>query len=122
MLDRAWRGNVRIALEVMILQHVMPDRRAVLHAEPIAPIVRIAAELRRPALRFEQAGVRANSKIAAADRNLLLCAQCFDFCRGAIIAVMAAARAVNPIVQPPAQAVYAQLLIALLKSRIKLFD
>ena len=53
----------------MIRQNVMPERSRVLRAEPMAPVIAVAAELRGAALRIEIAGIGAEPKIAAAQRG-----------------------------------------------------
>ena len=65
--SRRRRADVRIAAQIMIGQHVVPERVRILRAEPASPVVAIATELRRPALRLELAGVGAKTKVATAD-------------------------------------------------------
>src|SRR5437868_1496231 len=67
LLHRVGRSDVRVAPAVMILQNLMPERPGIHLAEPITPVVRVAPELRRPALRIHLAGVRSEAKIAAAN-------------------------------------------------------
>src|ERR1043165_4163874 len=60
-------GRERIALEVMFVERVVVQRRRIHAAEPVAPIVARAAKLRAARDSFDQALIRADSKIAAAD-------------------------------------------------------
>src|SRR5687768_2330158 len=80
------------------------------------PIVAIASKLRGAALRFYFAGVGTYPKIPAAEQDFTAGPERFDFQVHAVIPVMPAGSAVDPVVQTPAQAIRPQLLIPLLKA------
>ena len=63
-------SRVRIARLFAFGEHVVPDRMAVLHSEPAAPVITHAAELRRASLRLDLAARRSNAHVAAADVDL----------------------------------------------------
>src|SRR5205807_2229827 len=79
-------------------------------AEPVAPVVARPAELGLAADRLDQALVRLDAKVAAA--NTHRCAGLDRFDRAARIAV----GAVQPVIEAPDEAVDAMLLIALLEA------
>src|SRR5688572_3448441 len=89
----------------------MPEGIAVLGAEPAAPIVAVAAELGGAGLGIKFASVGTKTKIAAAEGDFGAGEMGFDFDGGAVAAVMAADRAVDPVVEAPAEAVDAELLV-----------
>ena len=103
---------MRVAAKVVVLQDVMPEWPRVLHAEPVAPVVGIASELRRPALGVQLAGVRPEAEVAAAHGVFLPIDVRPNFRRGAVAAVMRAACAIDPIVESPPKAVHPELLVA----------
>ena len=70
-MPRIGRSEVRVAANVLIGQHVMPERKTVLHAEPVAPVVTVSTVLRRSTLWVDGTGVRTYSKVAAAELMLL---------------------------------------------------
>ena len=107
------RGDVRIARERGIRQHIMPERPGVLRPEPMPVVIAIAPELRRAALGFEFHGIGLESEIATAHRNDLARFRDAEFRVIGKPAMMAARRAIDPVVQTPAQTVGAQLLVAL---------
>ena len=63
---------MRIAADVRIFQDIVPQRIAVLLAEPIAPGISIATKLRRTALRIDQTFIWSKTKVATSDGSLLL--------------------------------------------------
>src|SRR5207302_6281152 len=58
-----WR-EVRVAAEVIVVERVVPHRVRIVAAEPVAPVVALATELRIPAHRVEIACVGADAQIA----------------------------------------------------------
>ena len=67
LMLRIGRSEVRVAANVVIGQHIVPKRMAVLYAEPVTPVVSVSAVLRRTTLRIDRASVRSNAKVATAD-------------------------------------------------------
>jgi hypothetical protein len=67
-------GEVGVAAEVVLREDVVPERVGVLRAEPVAPVVAIAAELGGAALGFDLAGIEADAEVAAADEGFFACA------------------------------------------------
>ena len=59
------RRHVRVAAQVVVGQHELVHRVAVCVAEPVVPIVAVAAVLRGAGLRIEQALVGPDAKVAA---------------------------------------------------------
>ena len=59
------RRHVRVAAQVVVGQHELPHRIAVVAAEPVVPVVAVAAVLRVAGLRIELARVGADAKVAA---------------------------------------------------------
>lgn len=60
-------GEVGVAGEVALFENVVPDREAILDAEPIAPVVAGAAELRRAGDWFEESLPGLHAKVEAAE-------------------------------------------------------
>ncbi len=112
LMDRVRRDDVRIAAQVVILQDVVPERKTVLHAEPVAPVIAGATELRGAGLRIKLARVRLEAEIAAAEVDLLAGELALDLRALVVAAVMRARGAIHPAVHAPTQAVHAELLIA----------
>ena len=106
-------GEVGVAAEVVLGEDVVPEGVGVLRAEPVAPVVAIAAELGGAALGFDVAGVGSDPKVAAADEGFFAGAGGLQFRIGAVFAVVTAGGDVDPVVEAPAQAVGAELLVAL---------
>src|SRR5689334_17297615 len=98
----------------MVGDRIMPDRRAVIAAKPIAPIIARTALLRESRFRLKCAEVRLDAKIAPTDinfywlRNRIADGCCFAFDDAAEQAV----GAVDPIVETEAEAVDARLIVA----------
>src|SRR5687767_10954835 len=96
----------------------MPHRVAVVAAEPVAPIVPLAAELRLARLRFDLARIRAYAQIASAyvDLNVGRVSDATWRRLGKASNTFNHASAISiphiqPVVQSPAQAVNAVLLV-----------
>src|SRR5438552_12400161 len=127
----------------MIRNRVMPGRRAVVASQPIAPIVARPALLRESRSRLKSPATGVHAEIAATDvhfdrrsrreealtsfavRMSLLTsaptrAQCTRLTPNN--AAQQTIRAVNPIVQPEAQAVHPRLVVSRGKAREELFD
>ena len=113
---RVGRGVVRISADVMIAEHVMPKRVAVLDAEPVAPVIAIAAKLRGAGLRFEKMLIRSNAKIAAAECDSLSRGGRFDLSADAVTGVVSSACAVDPVIDAPPKAVDPELLVAFIET------
>ena len=90
---------------------------AVLHAKPVAPVIAVAAILRRPCLRIEFPALGTDAEVAAPHGKPLACLMGENLTLAAIAGVMAATGAVDPVVEPPTQAVDPQLLVAFQKAR-----
>ncbi len=90
----------------------MPDWMRVLGAEPMAPVIRVAAELGRATLGLDFPGVGAEAEVAAADGDFRFRARRFHDGVAPVFAVMTAGGDVNPVVESPTQAVGAELLVA----------
>ena len=112
LVDRVGRDDVRIAAQVVILQNIVPERKTVLHAEPVAPVIAGATELRRAGLRIKLAGVRLEAEIPAAEVDLLASELALYLRAFVVAAVMRSGGAIHPAVHAPAQAVHAELLVA----------
>ncbi len=115
------RGEVRIASQVVIGQDVMPERMGILRAEPVAPVVPVATELGRATLGFDFAGVGPEAEIATADGGFRLRPGGSSDGVGSVFAVVTAGGDIDPVVEAPAQAVGAELLIALAETGIEHF-
>src|SRR6185503_588470 len=63
---RIRRGHVRVAAQVRVGQNIMPKWPRILRAEPVTPVVAVAPELGRPALRLQFAGVGPETEVARA--------------------------------------------------------
>ena len=100
-------GHMRITADVMIFEHVMIHGVAVIAAEPVTPVVAAAAELGLAGLSVDQALVGANAKIPAANVQRL------PSLHGLRPAAAVAVGAVDPVIQPPDEAIDAVLLVAL---------
>ena len=106
-----------IAADVLIFKHIMPQRITVLFAEPVAPGISIATELRWPTLRIDQSFIRANAEVTTSDRCLCVRHLRQNLTVGSVARMMTSTGTVNPVVQTPAKPVDSQLLIAFQKSR-----
>ncbi|OYW11322.1 MAG: hypothetical protein B7Z55_19470, partial [Planctomycetales bacterium 12-60-4] len=89
----------------MVFENVLPQRAAIVVAEPVAEIVAGAAELRQAVDRFHRAGLGMNPQVTAANLQLLAC-----FRRGDLAPRVAVAE-VQPTVETPSKAVHAMLLV-----------
>ena len=101
----------------MILQHVVPKRFAVLHTEPVAPVIAHPTELRGAGLWVDLAGVGIEAEVARTEFDLLSGDLALD--AGALVVVhgVGTASAVDPAIHAPAQAIHPKLLIALGEAR-----
>ena len=95
----------------MVLEGEVVHRVAVVAAEPVVPVVAVAAELRRPVCGSD-VRVGPDAKIPAAGPHL---ARSCELDLAAAVAV----GAVKPVVQAPDQAVDAMLLIAFLEAAVQ---
>ena len=107
------RGEVGVAAQIVVGQDIVPERTGVLRAEPVAPVVAVAPELRRPGGGFQLAGVGPETEVAAADLDVDARAVRGEHGALGIVGVVPAGSDVDPAVEPPAQAVGAELLVAL---------
>ena len=107
---------MRIAAQIMIGQHVLIHGIAVGVAEPVVPVVAIAAVLRHAGLRIEQALVGPDAEVATVGVHHVARLAQFDL---PILSV--AMRAVDPAVESPLEPVDAMLRIALDESVIEHF-
>ena len=89
---------------------------AVVHAEPIAPVVPHAAVLRWPGRGHDPARVGIKPKVATANHHRLAADPGADVVRPAVTDGDRPGRTVHPVVQPPVQPVDTKLLVALKKS------
>src|SRR5262249_24467493 len=98
--------HMRVALEVVVLPDIVIHGVGVIVAESLAQVAGGAAKLRLAADRLDQALIRLDAKIAAADADH----------RSGLDGLDGAARiavgAIEPAVQAPDQAVGAMLLVA----------
>ncbi len=109
-------GDVRIAAKVARRQNVVPERVAVVHAEPVAPVVTHAAVLRRPGRGFNPARVGIEPKVATANHDRLAADPGADVVGPTVTDGDRTGRTMDAVVQPPVQAVDAKLMVALKKS------
>ena len=98
-------GHMGIAAQVVVRDRVMPGSGAVVATQPVAPIIAHPPLLREAAGRLKGARVRVHTKIPAADVHLPPAGNSMDDSAQQTI------RAVNPIIQPQAQAVDPRLVI-----------
>ena len=105
---RVGRGVARVAPDVVVGEDVVPAPVRVVVAEPVAPVVAVAAVLGLAALGLELAGIGAKPEIAAADRRWSLPV----FMRPHVAAAIAVGT-VDPAVQAQLEAVEPMLLVAL---------
>ena len=89
----------------------MPQRPAVLRAEPRPAVIPVPPELRRPALRPNLASIWIKTEIPAPDRRLP--AESPQHRIGRMTAMMPPGRTVHPPIKPPSQPIRPQLLIPL---------
>jgi hypothetical protein len=127
------RGEVRIAAEVVVFERVVPQRVAVVAAEPVSPVVALSAELRLATLGVDLARIGANPQIAAVDVDLRSRTCASGWCavfhsrserttqggdrldHPAAVAVAD----VQPVIQAPPQAVDAVLLVPFAEALIQ---
>ena len=95
-----------VAAEIMVAEDEVPHRVRVVAAEPIAPVVSTASELRLSRLGIDAAGVRLDPKIATADVDRLAGFRRTD-CSTAV-----PVGTVDPVVQAPGKPVDPVLLVA----------
>src|SRR5687767_3286844 len=111
----------------MILERVVPHRVAVVAAEPVAPVVPLAAELRLARLSVNLARVGANPQVAAVDVDLG--SYSLSLWERAGVRVQRRQRPdhppavaipdIQPIIEPPPQAVHAVLLVPFAEALVK---
>ena len=106
------RRDVGIPFQIGIRQHILPHGPAVLGAEPMAGIIAVAPELRGPALGPDISGEGIEAEIAAAGFDVGLVAVTPQHRRGTMATVVSSGGAIDAVVEPPAQPVGAQLLVA----------
>ena len=97
---------MRVAAEIVIAENEVPHRIRVVAAEPVAPVVSTASELRLPGLGIDEPGVRLDSEIPAADVDRLAGFRRAD-CSTAV-----SVGTVDPVVQAPGKSVDPVLLVA----------
>src|SRR5690606_38287274 len=97
------------------------ERKTVLHAEPVTPVVAGATELRGTALRIQLTRVRFEAEIAATEVDLLAGKLALDLRALVVAAVVRTRGAIDPAVHAPAQAVHAQLLVASAEAGVEQF-
>src|SRR5262245_32974898 len=88
----------------------MEQRVGVVEAEPVAPVIALAPELRDAADQLHLAGVGADAEVLALEVELLAGLLRRDDARAPAVG------AINPSVEPPAQAVDAELGVAFLEA------
>src|SRR5215475_8997644 len=98
---------MRIAAKIVVREHKVIHRIAVVVAEPVAPVVAAAAVLGQAGFRLNLASLRLDAEIAAA--------QVHDFPRLQRLddTSALAVGSIDPAVEAPGQAVDTMLLIAL---------
>ena len=107
---------VGITVQIALFEDVVPERKAVLDAEGISPIVAGASELRRPRERLHQAEVGLYSEVEAFEVDDVVELRRGNFCAFGVTREVTSVCSVDPVVESPAQAVDAKLLVPLLKS------
>ena len=106
------RRDMGIPFQIGIRQHILPQGPAVLGAEPMSGVIAVAPELRGPALGPDVSGEGIEAEIAAAGFDVGLVAVTPQHRRGTMAAVVSSGGAIDTIVEPPAQPIGAQLLVA----------
>src|SRR2546421_56077 len=107
--------HVRVAPQITILEHEMEKRITVIAAEPIPPIVAVASKLRLARFRFDQPLVGLDPQIVTTQVHLRAGAE------RPRPPTAPAVRAMQPVVQAPAQAIDAQLQVAFAKATVENF-
>src|SRR5262245_49991983 len=102
-------GRKRIAAQVMVRQHAMADRAAIVAVEPAAEIVAAAHETGLPRERLDQPQIGLKAEIAAMGGGGLARLR-------ADLAVLRAAAGIDPAVEPVIEAVEAVLGVAALEA------
>src|SRR5690349_8274244 len=99
----------------MVFQHKLIHRIGVVAPKPVSPVVHGVAILRLAGFGLDQALIRANAEIAAADVDRL------PGLEGADGAAAVAVGAVDPVVQAPEQPIGAVLLVSFAKAAVEVF-
>ena len=110
------RGEVGITGEVTLFENVVPEGETILNAERVTPVVAGATELRGAGEGFEEPFVGLHAEIEAAETEGFLGDGRGDFYSGGVTGMMAAVGPVNMVVEPPAQAIDTELLVAFLEA------
>src|SRR6056297_2868318 len=114
-----WRREMSVSANVLVAKNIVPQWKTVLHAKPVAPVIPIPTKLRGTAECIDRAVVGLYSKVATADVMRFPRRNGRDLVVGTVAAMMAAAGAMDPVVQAPAQTIDTQLLIAFQKSFVQ---
>src|SRR4051794_25414947 len=107
---------MRVAREIVFRQVIVPKPRGVVVAEPISPIIPMAAILSLPRDDLESSFVRLATEVVAAEVDGNICGPVGRWRTGSLshyrtAAAAFAVGAVEPIVQPVVEAVRPMLLI-----------
>ena len=105
----------------MIGQHGVPKGPAVLGPEPVACLIAVPAKLRRPALCPDISTVGIKAEIKAANFKIHPILPGSKHGIRSVATMVSSGRAVDPVIQAPAEAVGPELLVAFAQPTEKLF-